>query len=89
MSINTENIPEQICTLKHRTHKQCPDMAERFREVEARVSEEISTIEYSKQRGQSVVPEIAFSDIVANQVDDTTIKAVKRRGRRSGSRCFY
>ena len=80
MSINTENIPEQICALKHRIHKQCPDMAESFREVEARVSEEISTIEYSKQRGQSVIPEIAFSDIDVNQVDDTTIKAVKRWG---------
>ena len=39
MSINTTNIPEQIRALKRRVREQCPDVTERFREVEALVAE--------------------------------------------------
>ena len=80
MSIDTTNIPEQIIALKHRIHEQCPNITEHFRELETILAEEIDSIESASKRGESVIPEIAFSDIVANQVDDTTIKAVKRRG---------
>ena len=80
MSIDTTNIPEQIIALKRRIHEQCPNITEHFRELETILAEEIDSIESASKRGESVIPEIAFSDIVANQVDDTTIKAVKRRG---------
>ncbi len=45
MSINTTNIPEQIRALKRRVREQCPDVTERFREVEALVAEEVAAIE--------------------------------------------
>ena len=80
MSIDTTNIPEQIIALKSRIHKQCPNITEYFIKIEIILAEEIESIESASKRGESVIPEIAFSDIVANQVDDTTIKAVKRRG---------
>ena len=80
MSIDTTNIPEQIIALKSRIHKQCPNITEYFIKIETILAEEIESIESANKRGESVIPEIAFSDIVANQVDDTTIKAVKRRG---------
>ena len=80
MSIDTTNIPEQIIALKHRIHEQCPNITEHFRELETILAEEIDSIESASKRGESIIPEIAFSDIVASQVDDTTIKAVKRRG---------
>ena len=76
MSIDTTNIQEQICRLKHTVNKNCPDIMERFREIEARVSEDIRTIESSKKKGKSVIPEIMFSDIVKNKVDNKTIKSV-------------
>ena len=80
MSIDTTNIPEQIIALKRRIHEQCRNIKEHFRELETILEEEIDSIESASKRGESVIPEIAFSDIVANQVDDTAIKAVKRRG---------
>ena len=80
MSIDTINIPEQIIALKSRIHEQCPNITEHFREIETILAEEIESIEFASKRGESVIPEIAFSDIVANQVDDTKIKAIKRRG---------
>ena len=53
---------------------------ERFNEIEARVSEDIRTIESSKKKGKSVIPEIMFSDIVKNKVDYKAIKSVRRHG---------
>ena len=80
MSIDTTNIQEQICRLKHTVNKNCPDIMERFNEIEARVSEDIRTIESSKKIGKSVIPEIMFSDIVKNKVDYKAIKSVRRHG---------
>ena len=51
MSIDTKNIQEHICRLKHNVNKKCPDIMERFREIEARVLEDIRTIEYAKKKG--------------------------------------
>ena len=51
MSIDTSNIQEQICRLKHTVNMNCPDIMERFNEVEARVSEDIKAIESSKKKG--------------------------------------
>ena len=53
---------------------------ERFNEIEARVSEDIRTIESCKKNGKSVIPEIMFSDIVKNKVDYKAIKSVRRHG---------
>ena len=80
MSIDTTNIQEQICRLKHTVNKNCPDIIERFNEIEARVSEDIKTIESSNNKGESVIPEIMYSDIVNNKVDNKTIESVRRRG---------
>lgn len=80
MSINTTNIPEQICELKRRIREQCPEITENFKEVESMLAEEIASIESASQRGDSVIPEIAYSDITENKVDKTTIEDVKRRG---------
>ena len=80
MSIDTTNIQEQICRLKHTVNKNCPDIMERFNDIEARLSEDIRTIESSIQNGNSVIPEIMYSDIVKNKVDNKTIKSVRRHG---------
>tara|TARA_Y100001949_G_scaffold58119_1_gene48948 strand:- start:95 stop:1270 length:1176 start_codon:yes stop_codon:yes gene_type:complete len=53
---------------------------ERFREIEARVSEDIRAIESSIQQGKSVIPEIMYSDIVNNNVDYKTIESLRRHG---------
>ena len=73
MSIDTTNIQEQICRLKHNVNKNCPDIMERLNEIEARVSEDIITIESSKNKGESVIPEIMYSDIVKDKIDNKTI----------------
>ena len=80
MSIDTTNIQEQVCRLKHNVNKNCPDILERFREIEANISEDIRTIETTKQKGRSVIPEIMYSDIVKNKIDNKTIESVKRHG---------
>ena len=80
MSIDTSNIREQICRLKHAVKKNCPDVIKRFREIEAKVSEDIVTIESCIQHGKSVIPEIMYSDIVNNNVDNKIIESVRRHG---------
>ena len=80
MSIDTTNIQEQVCRLKHNVNKNCPDILERFREIEASISEDIRTIENTKKKGRSVIPEIMYSDIVKNKIDNKTIESVKRHG---------
>ena len=80
MSIDTSNIQEKICRLKHTVNKNYPNIMERFNEIEARVSEDIRTIESYKQKGKSVIPEIMHSDIVKNKVDYKAIESVKRHG---------
>ncbi len=80
MSIDTTNIPEQIRTLKRRVREQCPDITERFQEVEALLAEEVTAIESAAQRGESLIPELSYAEIVENRVEDKTIEAVKRRG---------
>ena len=80
MSIDTTNIQEQVCRLKHNVNKNYPDILERFREIEASISEDIRTIENTKKKGRSVIPEIMYSDIVKNKIDNKTIESVKRHG---------
>ena len=50
MSIDTTNIQEQICRLKHNVNKNCPDIVDRFSEIEASVSKDIRTIESFKKK---------------------------------------
>ena len=80
MGIDTANIPEQICLLKHRISRQCPDLEERFREIESRVSEDIRKIEEFKEQGKCAIPEITFTEIAENSVNKKTIETVKRHG---------
>ena len=80
MSFDSKNIQEQICSLKYAVKKDCIDIMDRFREIEARVAEDIKTIEEYKDKGKSVIPEINFSDIVKNKIDNKTIKSVRRHG---------
>ncbi|MBC8257434.1 MAG: DUF1479 domain-containing protein [SAR324 cluster bacterium] len=80
MSIDTTNLVEQIIALKRRIHKQCPNLKTQFKELEAVLSKEIDSIQVTKEKGDSIIPEINFSDIVNNHVNDSTIRAVKRRG---------
>ena len=80
MSMDATNIQEQICRLKHTVNKNCPDINKRFREIEAKVSEDIVTIESCIQHGKPVIPEIMYSDIVNYKVDNKTIESVRRHG---------
>ena len=80
MNIDSTNIQEQICRLKNTLNKNCPDTKDRFREIETRVAEDIKTIESYNDKGKSVIPEIIFSDIVKNQVDNKTIESIRRCG---------
>ena len=52
---------KQSDLLKNAVKKNCPDVIKRFRDVEAKVSEDIVTIESCIQHGKSVIPEIIFS----------------------------
>ena len=80
MSIDTTNIQEQICRLKHTVNKNFPDTKERFKDIEAKVTEDIKTIEYYNKKGKSVIPEIIYSDIAKNKVDYKTIESIRHHG---------
>ena len=80
MNIDSTNIQEQICRLKNTLNKNCPDTKDRFRDIETRVTEDIKTIESYNNKGESVIPEIIFSDIVKNKVDNKKIESIRRSG---------
>ncbi len=80
MSIDTTNIQDQICRLKHSVNKNFTDINKRFSEIEAIVKEEIKIIESYKNKGESVIPEIIFSDILKNKVDNKTVQLLRRHG---------
>ena len=69
------NFSVKIISIKQ---KEIPDLNDEF--IKSLGQEDIKTIESYNNKGESVIPEIIFSDIVKNKVDNKTIESIRRCG---------
>jgi hypothetical protein len=80
MALKIDDLPAAIRNAKRELRAALPNYREVFAEVEAAMNEEARHIAALRERGEPVIPEIAFDDIVANRVSAAQIALVKARG---------
>jgi hypothetical protein len=80
MALHLDDLPTAIRNAKRELREQLPNYREVFAEIEAAMTKEAEHIAALRDRGESVIPEIQFQDIVANRVTDEQIALVKARG---------
>ena len=80
MDLIVDNIEEVIVKTKSQLRQHLPDLKGIFKDVESYIAEEVSIIEALINDGKSVIPEISYKDIDAENIDIETINLVKKRG---------
>jgi hypothetical protein len=80
MALQIDDLPGAIRQAKRELREQLPNYREVFAEVEAAMTREAQHIAAQRDRGEPVIPEIQFADIVANRVSAERIALVKARG---------
>ncbi len=80
MALQIDNLPAAIREAKRELRERLPNYREVFAEVEETLSQQAEAIATLRDRGEPVIPEIAFKDIVENRVSDAQIALVKTRG---------
>jgi hypothetical protein len=80
MALQIDDLPAAIRHAKRTLRERLPNYREVFAEVEAAMIKEAQQIAARRDRGESVIPEIPFQDIVTNKVTDEQIALVKARG---------
>jgi hypothetical protein len=80
MALIVEDLPGAIRQAKKELRAALPNYREVFAEVESAISAEAKRIAAQRDRGEDVIPEIPFADIVAQRVTQEQIALVKARG---------
>ena len=80
MDLIIDNIEEEIVQAKGQLKQKLPDLIGIFQDVENYIAEEVSIIETAINEGKSVIPEVSYEDINAENIDIETIDLVKKRG---------
>ncbi|APR38151.1 DUF1479 domain-containing protein [Paraburkholderia sp. SOS3] len=80
MALQIDDLPAAIRTAKRQLREALPDYRAVFADVEAAINEEAQLIARLRDRGEPVIPEIRFEDIVANRVGTEQIALIKSRG---------
>jgi hypothetical protein len=80
MALQIDDLPAAIRTAKRELREALPNYRAVFAEVEAAINEEAQHIARLRDRGEPVIPELQFEDIVANRVSAEQIALVKARG---------
>ncbi len=79
MDLIVDNIEEVIVKTKSQLRQHLPDLKGIFKDVESYIAEEVSIIEALINDGKSVIPEISYKDIDAENIDIETINLVKKK----------
>ena len=79
MDLMIDNIEEAIVNTKKQFKSTLPDLKEIFKDVERYISEEVSIIETSIKEGKSVIPEILYKDLDAENIDTKTMDLGKKQ----------
>ncbi|MEX3787453.1 DUF1479 domain-containing protein [Paraburkholderia sp. BR14374] len=80
MALQIDDVPAAIRQAKRELRAMLPNYREVFADVAAAMTKEAERIATLRERGEPVIPEIQFADIVANRVTDEQIALVKARG---------
>ena len=80
MDLIIDNIEEEIVQAKGQLKQKLPDLIGIFQDVENYIAEEVSIIETAINEGKSVIPEVSYEDINAENIDIETVDLVKKRG---------
>jgi hypothetical protein len=80
MALQIDDLPAAIKQSKRELRDMLPRYREIFEEVEAAMKSEAAHLMRLRERGEAVIPEIAFADIAAGQVSPEQIALVKARG---------
>src|SRR5580692_12661315 len=80
MALQINDLPAAIRSAKRELRERLPNYKAVFAEVESAMNEEAQRIVALRNRGEAVIPEIQFEDIVANRVSTEQIALVKARG---------
>ncbi|MEM5326591.1 DUF1479 domain-containing protein [Paraburkholderia sp. JHI2823] len=80
MALHIDDLPAAIRKAKRALRENLPHYKAVFAEVESAMHEEAQRIAQLRQRGEPVIPEISFADIVENRIGADQIALVKARG---------
>ncbi|WP_028229761.1 DUF1479 domain-containing protein [Paraburkholderia mimosarum] len=80
MALHIDDLPAAIRKAKRELRENLPNYKAVFAEVESAMHEEAQRIAQLRQRGEPVIPEIPFADIVENRIGADRIALVKARG---------
>lgn len=80
MALVVKDLPAAIRQAKKELRERLPNYREVFLDVENAIVAEAKKIAALRERGESVIPEIQFSDIAAGRVSQDKIDLVKSRG---------
>jgi hypothetical protein len=80
MALQIDDLPAAIRNAKRELRAQLPNYKAVFAEVEAAMHDAAQRIVTMRNRGEAVIPEIQFDDIVANRVSAEQVAQVKARG---------
>ncbi|SAK78793.1 dioxygenase [Caballeronia fortuita] len=80
MALIIDDMPGAIRHAKKELRAALPNYREIFAEVEKAIGDEAKRIAARRDRGENVIPEIRFADIVEGRVSDGDVALVKSRG---------
>jgi hypothetical protein len=80
MSLEIDNLPEAIRSVKKTLRQALPNYAETFRDVEAEMHRKVDVIVKEREAGDAVIPVLRYADIAAGTVSPGLIEQVKARG---------
>jgi hypothetical protein len=80
LQIPNDDVPAAIKAVKRQLRESLPNYKTVFEEVEADIKRKVAVIVEQRQRGESVIPEIQYDDIVGRRVSDDAIALIKERG---------
>lgn len=80
MPLQIDDLPAAIRNAKRELRGKLPNYREVFAEVEAAMTREAQHIAALRERGEPVIPEVQFEEIVANRVSAEQIALIKARG---------
>ncbi len=79
-ALHIEDLPAAIRAAKRQLRQNLPCYREVFRDVEDDIRRQAAHIVAQRQRGEAVIPEIAYADIAGQCVSDAAIAALRTRG---------
>lgn len=80
MTLEIDNIPEAIRTVKRELRRALPNYAAVFRDVEAEMRRKVAQIVKERESGEEAIPTVRYSEIAHGAVSPAAVAKIKDRG---------